>query len=283
MSRVECLPVATPLPVRVIRPRRLAWIDLTEAWSYRELLLVLAGRNVKVRYKQTVLGAAWAVIQPVTLMVVFGVFFGRLAGIPSDGVPYPLFALAGIVPWNYFAHGLSAASESVVEHRQIITKVYFPRILLPLSPLLSGLVDLAIALVILLGITFSWGYAPTPRLLVLPAFVLLGVVTALAMGVWLAALNALYRDFRYVVPFLIQVWMFATPIAYPASLVPERWRALYALNPMTGVIEGFRWALFGAQAMPLPVLAVSTGAVLVLLVGGVVFFDRMERSFADVV
>lgn len=269
--------------VIVIRPRRgWAGFGLSDLWEFRELLWVLAAREVKVRYKQTVLGAAWAVIQPASIMVVFSLFFGRLAGIPSDGIPYPLFAFAGLVPWMYFAHALAGASSSVVEHRGIITKVYFPRVLLPAAPLLSGLVDFALASAMLLALMLAYGVYPTGALAALPALMLLAMTTALALGLWLSALNAHYRDFRYVIPFLLQLGFFVSPIAYPSSLVPERWRLLYGLNPMAGVIEGFRWSLLNGPA-PGPMLWVSAGAVLVLLVTGLAMFRRMERTFVDVV
>lgn len=269
--------------VVVLRPRRgWAGLGLSDLWEFRELLWVLAGRDVKVRYKQTVLGAAWAVIQPIAVMVIFSIFFGRLAGIPSDGVPYPIFAFAALVPWTYFAHALSGASVSVVEHRGIITKVYFPRVLLPAAPLLSGLVDFVLALGVLVVMMAAYGIVPTAAIVALPALILLAMMTALALGLWLSALNAHYRDFRYVIPFLLQLGFFLSPIAYPSSLVPGKWRLVYALNPMTGVIEGFRWALLGTPA-PGPMLWVSAGAVFVLFVTGLAFFRRMERTFVDVI
>jgi lipopolysaccharide transport system permease protein len=270
--------------VTIIRPRR-GWLDLGlgELWQYRELLWVLAARDVKVRYKQTLLGAAWAVIQPFTAMVIFSIFFGKLARMPSDGIPYPLFAFAALVPWSYFTQALSEASGSIVNNRYTITKIYFPRLILLFAPLFSSLVDLAVALGALLALMAYYGTAPTAAILVLPALVLLSMLTALAGAVWLAALNAHYRDFRYVIPFLMQAWLFATPIAYPASLVPPEWRTLYGLNPLAGVVEGFRWALLGSGQPPGPMLAVSSGAVLAVLASGYFFFRRMERTFVDVV
>lgn len=257
--------------------------NLTELWGYRELLYFLVWRDIKVRYKQTVIGAGWAVIQPFFTMVVFSVFFGRLAGIPSDGVPYPLFAYAALVPWMYFANALAQATSTMVEHQRVITKVYFPRVLLPVSAVLSGLVDHAIAFLVLVVMMAFYGIAPNLAVLTVPLFLLLAIATALGVGLWLAALNALYRDVRYVVPFVIQVWLFASPVAYPSSLVPEPWRALYGINPMAGVVEGFRWALLGTAQGPGFMLAVSVGAVILLLLGGMLYFQRIEQTVADTV
>ena len=266
----------------VIQPSR-GWVPLRlgELWAYRELLFFLVWRDLKVRYKQTALGAAWAIIQPFFTMVVFSVFFGRLAGLPSDGVPYPVFTYCARVPWTYFATALTMSSNSLVDHARLITKVYFPRLLVPAASVLAGLVDLAIAGVVLIGMMLYYGIVPGPAVFALPAFVLLAAATALGVGLWLSALNVEYRDVRYTVPFLIQFWLFLTPVAYSSSLVPERWRALYGLNPMTGVVEGFRWALLG-KAPPGAVLLVSTASVLVLLLGGLFYFRRMERRFADI-
>jgi lipopolysaccharide transport system permease protein len=276
----------------VVRIRaRSGWqaLDLRELWRYRELLWFLAARDVKLRYKQTALGAAWAVIQPLFTMIVFSVFFGQLGGIPSDGVPYPLFALCALLPWQLFAYALTQSSNSVVNEQRLITKVYFPRLLVPVASVLSGLVDFAIAFLLLLAMMgYYWlagkhGVAPGPALVALPFFVLFAVATALAVGLWLATLNVQYRDFRYTIPFLTQFWMFVSPVAYPSSLVPERWRPLYGLNPMAGVIEGFRWALLGLENPSWGLLGVSAAVVAVLLVGGLFYFRRMERTFADVV
>jgi lipopolysaccharide transport system permease protein len=246
-------------------------------------------RDVKLRYKQTALGAAWAVIQPLFTMIVFSVFFGRLAGIPSDGVPYPLFTLCALLPWQLFAYALTQSSNSVVNEQRLITKVYFPRLLVPLSSVLSGLVDFAISFVLLLGlIGYYWlvsEYSGSPglALLAVPFFVLFAVATALAVGLWLAALNVQYRDFRYTIPFLTQFWMFASPVAYPSTLVPVQWRPLYGLNPMAGVIEGFRWAILGKTYPSWGLMTVSVAAVALLLTSGLFYFRRMERIFADVV
>ena len=257
--------------------------QLRDLWAYRELLYFLAWRDFKVRYKQTALGAAWAVIQPFFTMVVFSIFFGYLGKIPSDGIPYPVFAYSALLPWSLFAHALNESSNSLVNNQSLITKVYFPRLIIPIAPLFVGLVDFAIAFVVLLGLMLFYGILPGFALLTAPLFVLLAVVTALAVGMWLSALNVQYRDVRYTIPFLTQLWLFATPVAYPSSLLPEPWRSLYGLNPMAGVVEGFRWALLGRTTAPGPLIAVSVGAVLALLLGGLWYFNRMEQTFADVV
>jgi lipopolysaccharide transport system permease protein len=272
------------LPTLIIRPSH-GWIPLRlgDLWEYRELLYFLTWRDIKVRYKQTVLGAAWAIIQPVFTMVVFSVFFGHLARIPSDGIPYPIFAYCALLPWQLFAHTLGQTSNSVVANQSLITRVYFPRLVIPISGVLGGLVDFAVSFVVLLGLMFYYRIVPTAAILTLPLFLLLAVTTALAVGLWLSALNVEYRDVRYTIPFLTQFWLFATPVAYPSSLVPERWRALYGLNPLAGVVEGFRWALLGKAEGPGPLLTVSVAVVVVLLIGGLYYFRRMERTFADIV
>lgn len=272
------------LPTLMIRPSH-GWVSLRlkELWEYRELLYFLTWRDIKVRYKQTVLGAAWAIIQPFFTMVVFSIFFGYLAKVPSNGLPYPIFAYCALLPWQLFAHSLTESSNSLVANERLITKVYFPRLVIPISAVLAGLVDFAIAFVILLVMMFYYGIAPTMAILTLPLFVLLAVVTALAVGLWLSALNVQYRDVRYTIPFLTQFWLFVTPIAYPSSLVPEQWRALYGLNPMAGVVEGFRWALLGTSQAPGMLLLVSIVVVVGLLAGGLFYFRRMEKTFADVV
>jgi len=271
-------------PVTVIRPTR-GWISLGlgELWAYRELLYFLVWRDVKVRYKQTALGAAWAIIQPFFTMVVFSLFFGQLARMPSDGVPYPVFAFAALVPWTFFATGLTQSSNSLVASQNLLKKVYFPRLAIPIATVLSGGVDFVIAFLVLLGMMAHYDIALGVNALWLPALLLLALVTALGVGFWLAALNVKYRDVRYVVPFLVQFWLFATPIAYPSSLLGEPWRTLYALNPMVGVVEGFRWALLGTATAPGAALAVSAAAALLLLVGGAYYFRRMEKTFADLV
>ncbi len=282
-ARAPATPVVSVPTVR-IRPSR-GWVrlDWRELWEYRELLYFFVWRDVKVRYKQTVIGAAWAVIQPVLTMIVFSVFFGRLAGIPSEGVPYPIFSYAGLLPWTYFASALTGSTNAVVQQGSMITKVYFPRLILPAAPVAAALVDFGIAFTVLVGMMLWFGIVPTPAVLLLPLFVLLAVVAAFAVGVWLSALNVLYRDVRYVVPFVVQFWLFASPVAYPSSLVPEPWRTVYGLNPMAGVIDGFRWALLGTGHAPGPMTAVSALVVALLLGSGLLFFGRVERLFADIV
>jgi lipopolysaccharide transport system permease protein len=271
-------------PVTLIRARyRWFEVNLGELWEYRELLYFLVWRDLKVRYKQTVIGVAWAIIQPVFTMIVFSIFFGRLAGLPSDGLPHPIFYYTALLPWTYFANALSQASNSIVAHQQVITKVYFARVLLPVSAVLSGLADFAVATAILFVMMFAYGIVPTWKVLWMLPLILLVILTAVAVSLWLSALNALYRDVRYAVPFLLQFWMFASPVAYPASLVPEQWRWLYGINPMAGVIEGFRWALTGVGPGPGPMMAVSVVVVLIVLVAGFFYFQRMERTVADVV
>jgi lipopolysaccharide transport system permease protein len=256
-------------PVLILQPSSGFFrLKLKDLFEYRELLYFLVWRDVKVRYKQTALGAAWAILQPVMTMLVFSVFFGRLAKVPSDGVPYPVFAFAALLPWQLFSYALSESSNSLVANQNLITKVYFPRLVIPIATVLAGLVDFAIAFMVLLVLMWCYHIVPTAAVMLLPLFVLLAITTALAVGLWLSALNVKYRDVRYTIPFLMQFWLFATPVAYPASLVPERWRALYGLNPMTGVVEGFRWALLGKSQAPGPLLAVSVAAVMVMLVGG---------------
>lgn len=277
------LPAPAELPVMRIAPSH-GWkvLDLRELWEYRELLYFLTWRDIRVRYKQTVLGAAWAIIQPFFTMVVFSLFFGKLAKVPSDGVPYPIFSYAALLPWNYFAYSLGQAGNSLVGSANLIRKVYFPRLVIPLSSVLAGLVDFAVAFLVLLGMMVYFGVRPTTGALLLPGFLLLALVTALGVGLWLSALNVKYRDVRYVIPFLTQFWMFATPVAYPSSLLGEPWRTLYGLNPMVGVVEGFRWALLGTQP-PSTMVGVSALVAVVLLVSGAFYFRQVERTFADVI
>lgn len=266
-------------------------LKLMEIWRFRELVFFLIWRDIKVRYKQTALGAAWAIIQPFFTMVVFTIFFGRLAGVPSDGVPYPIFSFTGLLPWGLFTKALSDAGRSMIANRSMITKVYFPRLVIPLASVLSGLVDFGIGFVVLIGMILYYNnlpgsetqISPTIAVLTLPFFILLALITALGVGLWLSALNVIYRDINYIIPFLTQFWLFVTPIAYPSSLVPEQWRWLYALNPMTGVVEGFRWALLGVDTAPGPMLAVSTTISILVLISGLFYFRRMERTFADMV
>ena len=272
------------LPTLFIRPQT-GWTaaGLKELWEYRELLYFLTWRDIKVRYKQTVLGAAWAIIQPFFMMVVFSLFFGYLAKVPSDGIPYPIFAYCALLPWQLFAHALTESSNSLVANERLITKVYFPRLVVPISAVLGGLLDFAIAFVILLLMMAYYGVRPTWAIVTLPAFLLLAMLTALGVGLWLSALNVKYRDVRYTISFLIQFWLFATPVAYSSSIVPARWRALYGLNPMAGVVEGFRWALLGKSEGPGALLAVSVAVVILILIGGLYYFRRMEAEFADLV
>ena len=257
--------------------------ELREVWNFRELLYFLAWRDLKVRYKQTILGAAWAILQPFLTMVVFSVFFGHLGKMPSDGIPYPVFAYCGLLPWALFAHALNESGNSLINNRGLITKVYFPRLIIPLAPLLVGLVDFGLASGVLVGMMAFYGVAPGTAALTAPFFVILALLTALSVGLWLSALNVRYRDVRYTVPFLTQLWLFVTPVVYPASLLPEPWRAALGLNPMSGVVEGFRWALLGRAGAPGQLLVISVAVVVVLLVGGLWYFARTAKTFADVV
>jgi lipopolysaccharide transport system permease protein len=269
--------------VRIVPSRGWVALQLEELWAYRELLYFLIWRDVKVRYKQTALGAAWAILQPIFTMIVFSLFFGRLGKMPSDGIPYPLFSFAALVPWTYFSHGLSQASNSLVGSANLIKKVYFPRLSIPIASVASGLIDFMLAFLVLIGMIVYYGIVPTINVIWLPLFLLLTLITALGVSLWLSALNVHFRDVRHVIPFLTQLWLFATPIAYPSSLLSEPWRTLYSLNPMVGVVEGFRWALLGTSTAPGPMIIVSSTAAVVILVSGVFYFRRMEKTFADVV
>ena len=289
IARQPAIAASPPLrtndvPVIRIEPSK-GWVSLKlrELWEYRELLYFLVWRDIKVRYKQTVLGAAWAIIQPFFTMVVFSVFFGKLAKIPSDGIPYPIFSYAALVPWTFFANGLKQASTGLVTHAGLIKKVYFPRLAIPIARVLAGIVDFVLAFIVLLGMMLAYGIVPTVNVLWLPLFLLLALVTSLGTALWLTAMNVQFRDVGYIVPFITQFWMYATPIAYPSSLLPEPWRTLYGVNPMVGVVEGFRWALLSTDTAPGPILVVSSLAALVLLIGGAFYFRRMEKTFADVV
>jgi homopolymeric O-antigen transport system permease protein len=272
-----------PSLYRVAPARGWAPLKLGELWEYRDVFYFLTWRDIKVRYKQTLLGAAWAVIQPLASMVVFSVFFGRLAGMPSDGVPYPVFAYAALLPWSFFANGVLQGSNSLVNAGALLTKVYFPRLAIPISAVLSGLIDFLPALGVL--IVLAWGYAIplTLRMLALPLFFLLALIATIGVTVWLSAVNVEYRDVRHAVPFLTQMWLFATPVAYPSSLVREPWRAVYALNPMVGVVDGFRWCVYGGSGLSGRGLAVSALSAIVILATGAFYFRRLERRFADVV
>lgn len=276
--------------VIILKPTQ-GWsaLNLGDLWRYRELIYFLIWRDIKVRYKQTALGAAWAIIQPFFTMVVFTIFFGKLAKVPSDNVPYPIFSYTALLPWGLFAKALSDAGRSMVANRSMITKVYFPRLVIPLASVLSGLVDFGIAFLVLIGMMVYYSYTGqfefvfSWALLTLPFFLLLALITALGVGLWLSALNVIYRDINYILPFLTQFWLFITPIAYPSSMIPTSWQMIYALNPMAGVVEGFRWALLGVDTAPGPMLAVSTTIAIILLITGLFYFRRMERTFADMV
>jgi lipopolysaccharide transport system permease protein len=267
----------------VLEPRK-GWVSLQlkDLWTYRELLYFLIWRDIKVRYKQTVLGAAWAIIQPVMTMLVFTVFFGRLGKIPSDGIPYPIFTYAALLPWNFFSQALTESSNSLVGSSNLIRKVYFPRLVIPISGVLAGLVDFAIAFIVLIGMILFYKIHITFNILLLPLFLLLAIFTALGVGLWLSAMNVKYRDVRFVVPFLTQFWLFATPVAYPSSLLQEPWRTVYGINPMAGVVEGFRWALLNTDP-PGPLIGLSILVTIILVVSGAYYFRRMEKTFADLV
>lgn len=269
--------------VRIEPASSWAPLKLGELWEFRELLYFLIWRDVKVRYKQTALGASWAIIQPFFTMIVFSLFFGRLAGIPSNGVPYPIFSYAALVPWTFFANGLMQSSNSLVGSANLIQKVYFPRLTIPAAAVLSGVADFAFAGGVLLVMMAYYGLSPTAHVVWLPLFVLLALVTAFGVGLWFSALNVRFRDVRYMVPFITQFWLFATPIAYPSSLLDEPWRTWYGLNPMASVVEGFRWALLGTSTKPGPMVAVSTATAILILIGGIFYFRQMESTFADIV
>jgi len=271
-------------PVLMIRPSQ-GWVAIKfrELWKYRELIYFFVWRDIKVRYKQTVLGAAWAIIQPVCTMIVFSIFFGRLAKVPSDGIPYPIFSYCALLPWDYFAGAMGRASSSMIDSSNLIKKIYFPRLVVPLSAVTSGLIDFAIAFTVLIAMMFYYGIVPKLTLLWFPAFMLMAIATALGVGLWLSSMNVKYRDIRYVIPFLTQLWFFITPVVYPSSLLSGFWRIIYGLNPMVSVVEGFRWALLGKEQPSGWMLAISAIMVIILLVSGAFYFRRMEKTFADVV
>jgi lipopolysaccharide transport system permease protein len=271
------------VPQLVIVPES-PWLhlNLREIWDYRELLWFLIWRDVKVRYRQTALGAGWAIIQPLTAMVIFSVVFGQLANLPSDGIPYPIFTYTALLPWNFFSSGLTRATASLVAGSNLVSKVYFPRVIIPLSAVMGALVDFAFAFLVLIGLMLYYGIAPTWRIVVLPFLLLLALGVAFGVGLWFSALNVRYRDVSYIVPFIVQVWLYASPVAYSSSLIPPQWQWLYALNPMVGVIDGFRWALLGTSWSPGAVF-LSTVIVLLILVLGMFYFHRMQDSFADIV
>ena len=272
------------LPVTYIRPSK-GWVklNLRDLWQYRDLAYFLTWRDIKVRYKQTVLGAGWAILQPFFTMIVFSIFFGRLAKMPSDGVPYPVFSYAALVPWTFFANGLTNSSNSLVGSANLIKKVFFPRLVIPLAAVLAPAVDFVLAFLVLIVMMIVYGIVPTRNVIWLPALLLLAFVTSLGFGLWFAALNVQFRDVRYAVPFIIQAWLFMTPIAYPSSLLEEPWLTLYALNPMAGVVEGFRWALLDTDTQPGSMVLVSAFVAILVLIGGLYYFRRMEKTFADVV
>ena len=259
-----------------------AWPKFRELWEYRELLFFFVWRDIKVRYRQTVMGALWAIIQPFFTMVIFSLFFGRLANVPSDGLPYPIFSYAALVPWTFFATALTQASNSLVLSANMVKKIYFPRLTLPVATVLAGIVDFVLAFMVLLGMMLYYGLLPTVNMLWLPFFLLLALITSLGVGLWLSAMNVQFRDVHFTIPFLTQAWLFVTPIAYPSSLLPEPWRTFYGLNPMAGVVEGFRWALLGADTAPAPMTLVSAVVALTLFISGAFYFRRMEQGFADV-
>jgi lipopolysaccharide transport system permease protein len=275
--------VSLPTTVVVIEPTARIAFRLRDLWDYRELLYFLFWRDFKVRYKQTLLGGSWAILQPVATMIIFTVFLGRLAKVSSDGIPYSVFAFSGLLPWQLFSFSLTAASASLVGNTQLLTKVYFPRLVIPVSSVLVGLVDFAIASSVMVVLMAYHHIVPTVGILLLPVMVLFAVFAALAVGLILSALNVQYRDVRHTIPFLLQIWMFATPIVYPSSLVPPRWRLLYGLNPMVGVVDGFRWALFGRWTGSGAMVGVSVASTVALFIFGVGYFRRMERNFADLV
>jgi lipopolysaccharide transport system permease protein len=269
--------------IRIAPSKGWTSLKLNELWQYRELLFFLVWRDVKVRYKQTVLGVGWAILQPFFTMVIFSLFFGRLAKMPSDGVPYPIFSFTALIPWMFFANGLNQSANSLVSNSNLINKVYFPRLAIPIASVLAGLADFIPSFIILIGMMLYFGIYPTATMAWIPLFLLLALITSLGVGIGLAAVNVKYRDVRHTVPFLVQCWLFATPIAYPSSLLPPAWQTIYALNPMVGVVEGFRWALLGADTHPGPMVAVSTVVAVAVLAGAALYFRRMERSFADVI
>jgi lipopolysaccharide transport system permease protein len=271
-------------PTVMIQPRKVfLHLDLQAVWQSRDLLYFLIWRDVKIRYKQTMLGAAWVIIQPLMTMVIFTVIFGQFARIPSDGLPYSIFTYTALLPWQYFSQAISRSSDSLVASAHLITKIYFPRLIIPISAVLAPLVDLAIAFVVLLGMMAWFGIPPYWNALFLSLFLLLALITALAVSLFLSVLNVKYRDVRYTVPFLIQFWMYASPVVYPVSIIPAQWRLLYSVNPLVGVIEGFRWALLGKGSPDFSIMVVSGTVVVALLLGGVIYFKKMERTFADVI
>jgi lipopolysaccharide transport system permease protein len=284
MNAASTTAVVTEPPVLRIAPPQGWWeVDFHELWRFRELIYFFVWRDIKVRYKQTAIGAAWAILQPALAMIVFALFFGKLAHMPTEGLPILVFYYSGLLPWMYFSNSLTNATSTIVQNQNIITKVYFPRLALPISAVLSGLLDFAIGCLLLVPLMVVYRVRPGLPLLLLPVFLLLTVLMAAGAGLWLSAMNAIYRDVRYVVPFLVQFWLFASPVAYASSIVPAKWRWLYGLNPMAGIIEGFRWSLTGRGDPPGPMIIVSVAVVLVVLASGLFYFQKMESTVADVV
>jgi lipopolysaccharide transport system permease protein len=285
ITQPEVAPAKPRIPQVVRIQANKGWVSLKlgELWDYRELFYFLVWRDVKVRYKQTVLGTAWAIIQPLFTVLIFSLFFGRLAKVPSDGIPYPLFSITALVPWTFFSYGLNQSSNSLVGSANLITKVYFPRLAVPIASVVAGTVDFLLAFCVLLVMMLHYRVFPTRNIVFLPLLFLLTLIASLGIGLWLSALNVKFRDVRLALPFLVQIWMFATPIAYPSSLLHEPWRTVYGLNPMVGVVEGFRWALLGVKSPPGPMVAVSSAISILLLFGGLIYFRRMEKTFADLV
>jgi lipopolysaccharide transport system permease protein len=266
----------------VITSARRLFPDARELWAYRELLFFMVWRDVKVRYKQTAIGAAWAILQPVTTMILFSIIFGHLARLPSNGIPYPLFAYSALVPWTLFTYALTQSSNSLVSNQALVSKVYFPRIFVPIAAALAGLVDFVLSFSVLIGMMVYYGVTPTAAIVLLPLFLLLAVATALAIGLWFSTLSVRYRDVQYTVPFIVQFWLFATPVAYSSTLIPGTWRLIYGLNPMAGVVDGFRWALLGERGNVGPMIGVSAAAVVVIAICSLLYFQRTESTFADV-
>jgi len=281
-SAVSSVPDSIHEPI-IIEARKGWWhFNWRDLWDYRELLFFLVWRDIKVRYKQTLLGASWALIQPTLQLVVFTIIFGRLAGVNTNGIPYPLFNLAGLLPWQFFANTVSQAANSLVGSASIVRKVYFPRLAIPTASVLAGTVDFGLSFLILLALMFWYQWAPTPAVFLLPLFMLLGMITALGVGFWLSAINARYRDVRHATPFLIQLWLFATPVVYPSNLIEGHWQLVYALNPMVSVVEGFRWALLGTQP-PSLLMFISVTTAVALFSSGLLYFQTVERKFADII
>lgn len=276
-SRIEEVPC-----VKIEAAKQWPPLKLREVWAHRELIYFLVWRDMKVRYKQTVLGTGWALIQPFFTMLLFSFFFGRLAKVPSDGIPYPLFAFTALVPWMYFANSLGQGSSSLISNAGLIKKVYFPRLAVPIAKVLSALLDFSLAFLLLIGMAVHYGFHPSLKILWVPPLLLIAMIAALGGALWLSALNVRFRDVEQTLPFLVQIWLYATPIAYPSSLLSPKWRTIYGINPMVGVVEGFRWALLGAKTAPGGMFALSALVAVLILVSGAYFFKRLEKTFADV-